>query len=205
MFSGVFSFVSTSAENIDQFLSLGASYLISCLFAYDYLQKPNFDKRYITLGVFLLTYFWQVNYLEITNPQAYSLPLGIYFLLLGYWELLQNKPDNANLLDTIGFFCILFTTTIQAFDPQTPTYALLLGSYGIIIIFTYNLWKRKTFFYAGITSIVLAVFSQTKDYLLNMPRWLIVGFTGIAFITIAVYLLLTRKETSKDTKANHQS
>jgi LPXTG-motif cell wall-anchored protein len=47
---------------------------------------------------------------------------------------------------------------------------------------------------AGVGAIILAVLPQTYNYILSLPRWVVVGILGMLFLGLAIFLLLRRKE-----------
>jgi hypothetical protein len=174
--------------------ALLSSYASFFLYTLDAVNLRKASLGYFASAVGMLTYLWQMKYLGIDETQAYTLPLGVYFLVLAYLQKLYGKVENRTILDYIGLFFLLVPTLLQSFGTDGAKYALLLGAEGVIIFAIGISISYRTYIYAGIGTIVVAVLSQTYEFLFSLPRWLITAAAGIAFLGTAIYLLLHRKE-----------
>ncbi len=93
---------------------------------------------------------------------------------------------------------LLLPTLYQAFLLQGMLYALLLGIYGVLVLFGGITLIYRNFIYVGAAAIFAALFSQTYVYVFSLPRWLMTATGGILFLALAIYLLLRRgDQTSK--------
>ncbi len=192
LFFGLQSFA--SIKNELQRSALITAYAATTLFSFDfYLRKrPNFG--YITSALAMFSYIWQIHYLGITENLAYTIPLGVYFLILAYTRKIKDDEKNRNTLDLLGMFFLLTPSFFLSFGSEAMKYSVTLGLMGIILLAAGITLSNKFYRYGGVAGIVLAVFPQTYNYILALPRWVGIGIVGILFLSVAMYLLIKRKE-----------
>jgi hypothetical protein len=142
------------------------------------------------------TFLWQVNYLGVTESLVYSVALGLYFMALAFSRKIKDDFDGQKLLDGIGLFILLLPPTVSSFGENAVKYSATLGVAGILLLIAGISMRYKLYKFAGVAGIVLAVLPQTYSYILDLPKWLIVGVGGAIFITVAIILSLRRKESN---------
>ena len=174
--------------------ALASSYASFFLYSFDAATYKKAALGYFASAVGILTYLWQMKYLGFAETQVYTLPVGVYFITLAYLQRVKGNLSNQDLLNYAGLFFLLIPTLFQSFGDNGAKYALLLGVEGVIIFALGNSLRYKSYIYAGIGAIVLAVISQTYEFVFSLPRWLITAIAGLAFLSTAIYLLLHRKE-----------
>lgn len=175
--------------------ALVSAYLTSGLYAYHgYLYRKGFG--YFASAVGMITYFWQMNYLGYTEMQVYTLPFGVYLLVLGYFQKLANKFENQQVLEYFGLAVLLLPLLGQSFGTSGTNYALIMAAEGLILFLIGNSFGYKRYMYGGITAIVLAVISQTYEFVFSLPRWIFTAVAGIIFLSVAIYLSLHRKDST---------
>jgi hypothetical protein len=174
--------------------ALVSSYLFTGLLSYDAFRYSDENLGYSASGVGMLTFLWQMWYFSFTEILVYTIPLGIYFLVLAYLKRSAHRLETATVFDYTGFFFITAPTLLQMNGENGALYALFLALEGIGIFALGVSMKQKPYTYIGIAALVVAVISQTYEFLFSLPRWIILAVAGIAFLTTAIYLLLLRGE-----------
>ncbi len=174
--------------------ALISAYAAICMTALDAVQRNSTLMKYVSSAVAMCTYLWQIKVLDVTETQMYTVPLGIYFMVLAYIQRLKNNTEKWNLLNALGLFLLIVPGIFQSFDIAGAGYALLIGAIGIIILSLGLSLNYRLYIYVGIATLVLAVLSQTYEYLSSLPRWIITGAVGIGFLGTATYLLQHRKD-----------
>lgn len=184
----------TFAGGILERNAIMTSYAATVLFGFDvYLRKvTNFG--YITSALGMLSYLWQIKYNGVTENLAYTIPLGVYFLILAYTRKIKDDKDGRQMLDLLGLFFLLMPPLFLSFGDEAMKYSVTLGLVGIVLLGVGITLSYKLYRYGGIAGIVFAVIPQTYNYILALPRWMVVGIFGLIFISVAIYLLLKRKE-----------
>ena len=174
--------------------ALISSYAATFLYIFDAALTKMASFGYFASAVGMFTYLWQMKYLGVTETQAYTLPLGVYFMVLAYLQRIGGRPAARNLLDWVGLFFLFVPTLFQSFGDAGAKYALLLGVEGVVVFGLGTSLSYKTYIYTGIAAIVVAIISQTYEFVFSLPRWVITATAGLAFLSTAIYLLLHRKE-----------
>jgi hypothetical protein len=106
-----------------------------------------------------------------------------------------KNEETRTLLDLIGLFFIIAPSVFLMFGDQQTKYSLLLGSHAVALLFGGISLSYPVYRIAGIVALVLAVLPHTYQYVMALPRWMVVGLVGLLFITLGIFLLLKRKET----------
>lgn len=168
-------------------------YFVSALFMLDSLRVKRHDVFAFGLGIFLGVLLWNFSYLDLENTQFYTLPISIYLFGLGYW-LSTKRIEVSQIIEISAAGFLILPTFFQALDKNGFWYALLLGGEGVVLLLLGITFGKINYKYIGYSAIVLAVVSQTYEYLTSLPRWLITGVAGLAFLAVAIYLLASKKE-----------
>lgn len=152
-------------------------------------------------SMYLASFFWLSVVLrlfynaDITNTQFYIQPVAYYILAWGLWQLKKQLPDAQNYV-VLGLFISIMPLFFQSFGQEHVSEAIYLAAEGLVFAGIGISLQEKTFRYGGALAIALAIFAQTSDYILNLPRWLLVGMLGFVILTVAIYLLRTKTKTS---------
>lgn len=191
-----FFFVSQAAKSTE-LSSLITAYFLTVLFAFDawYVKEKYFG--YFASAIGMGTYFWQVHFLGYSEYQVYLLPLGVYFLVLSFLTRNEKNKDIPSGLEYGGLFILLVPLLFQCFGKNGMYYSLLFALEGAGLLVPGITLQKKSYRYAGIAAIMSAVFSQTYSYVFGLPRWVITAVGGLAFIIVAIFLLLRRKDEGK--------
>lgn len=163
---------------------------------YMVLQK-TYRLNYFLSVMGLLTYLWQISYLGISEVLVYTLPIGIYFLGLAFVQRRKHTPENSIIFDGLGLLFLLSPSVISVFGDDALKHTVVLFLLGVCLLvfgisYASTLYKR-----AGIASLIYAVFSQTYEYIYQLPRWVVVGILGFGLIGTALFLLLRRHDERK--------
>lgn len=189
----IFDFSTSKYKALEQ-NSLLISYISLMIFGWETAKSKSWDIGYFTSALGIVTILWQFKVLELDNIQYYSLPLAIYFMALAYTRKIKSDPEKQNVLDFTAMVILILPTMVQAFSSGGAKYALLLGLEGITLLTLGISWQYKLYRFASILAIVLAVLSQSYEYVFALPRWIITGIAGLIFLIVAITLLLKRKD-----------
>lgn len=174
--------------------ALLSAYGTTILFGLYYMMYKTKNFAYVTSALGVLTFLWQLEFAGVTDSLMYTATVGYYFVILGYTRRLVKDYATQNSLTVIGLILLLTPPIFLSFGPDATRYSLFLGLTGILftglgISLSYNKYK-----YSGVIGIIFAVLPQTYNYLLYLPRWIVVGIIGIVFLGTAIFLLLKRGE-----------
>ncbi len=161
------------------------------LFGYDAYLKRSSNNAYITSGIALVAMLWHFKTMGIQDSIFYTLTIGTYFMILGYFKRLQ-QASVSEAFDYIGM-TVLILPTLALISTNGSIYSLLLLVIGVTLTGYGISTTLKRLKYGGITAIALAVLIETSSILFSLPWWLILGLVGGGFLYAAVYLLNKRK------------
>jgi hypothetical protein len=174
--------------------ALVSSYAAAFIYSVDATLVKKASLGYFASAVGMFTYLWQMKFLGVTETQVYTLALGVYFMVLAYFQRIAGNFANRDLLNYVGLAFLFVPTFFQSFSDGGAKYALLMGVEGLIVFALGTSLSYRTYIYTGIAAIVVAVISQTYEFVFSLPRWMITAAAGILLLSTAIYLLLSRKE-----------
>jgi hypothetical protein len=174
--------------------ALISSYAATLLFSIDATLVKKASLGYFASAVGMFTYLWQMKFLGVTETQVYTLALGVYFMVLAYFQRIAGNFANRDLLNYVGLAFLFVPTFFQFFSDGGAKYALLMGVEGLVVFGLGTSLSYRTYIYTGIAAIVVALISQTYEFVFSLPRWMITAAAGILLLSTAIYLLLSRKE-----------
>lgn len=181
--------------------SLISFYLTTSIYIIESILSRKTSIAYLTSALVMITYLWQIKYLNIDETLVYSIPIGTYFMALAHHRRLHNDFNNSQILDLIGSLSLLVTPFILSFGDRAIFYSLSLGGVGIILVLLGIAINQKNIMNTGFAGIILSVLPQTFQYALTLPKFILVGLVGLIFLILAIYLLW--KSSSQEPPKNN--
>lgn len=187
--------------NSTSFVLILSLAILASLVYLDATVENSREQKYFSSFIAILTLLWFERFLGFENIQAYIIPLGTYFIILGSLlrldHVLRTSREVINFFFGLGALVAMIPTYFMRYGTDGYLYTLLLGLEALIILFYGLSIRRKVLVVLGTSFTVLDVFSQLFDYLRALPSWVIIGITGIVLLTTAVFLLYKREEIVK--------
>ncbi len=157
------------------------------------------------LGMALLEIAWVMAlYMsDVSQPQWYAIPGGLYFMGLAYLEWQRNKSKYAIGIELLGLGILLITSFTQSLNGTNGfPYFVLLMVESLLIIWWGTLQKRKIPFFAGIVFSALNIIAQVIVLVnvYNISIWLVGLGMGLIIMTIAVFVELRREQLRTRTR-----
>ena len=132
------------------------------------------------------------------NVQAYTVPAGIYFVVLGLTWRRSRKFFGAHMLAheavvVLGLLCLILPPAEQSFAPGGAVYGLELIGLGLLFLlvgFTLSarwLVSGSVLTLSGVAVRWLTIFGR------EAPYWLTLGLVGMALLGGGMLLLLQRE------------
>jgi hypothetical protein len=151
------------------------------------------------LGMALLEAAWAMLLIvnDVTQPQWYAIPAGLYFLGVSYLEWHRNRKPYAIGIEILGLGVLLVTSFMQSLNGADgfPYFALLMFE-SLLVIGWGVLQKRKIPFFTGIGASALNIIAQVivlvNVYDINI--WLVALGVGLVIMAIAVYVEFKREQ-----------
>lgn len=159
-----------------------------------FYRYKNFTGQAIGTAVMLVAINWYLKFLGEKETQVYTLIWTAYFAVLAYLSYLQKKRSNQDLFTIAALGFLTIPLLFQAMGDESQWYGLMLGVEGILLILVGIALHYKLIRTWGIVALVIIVLDQMRDYLLEIPQWIIIGGVGITLLAGAIVLLARRKE-----------
>jgi hypothetical protein len=148
------------------------------------------------LGVALLEvgYMLQLALVDVGQPQAFTLPAGLYLLAIAYLEWRRGSGARIKaLLEVAGLMLVLGTALAQAagvLDAGAGRYVydvvLLFESLALFALGAVLRW-RKTFF-VSILALVADVFIVLADPIRAVNTWYLLALVGFTMLGVVVFI-----------------
>jgi hypothetical protein len=151
------------------------------------------------LGMALLELAWVIVLFmnDVSQPQLYAIPGGLYFMGIAYLELRREQKKYAIGIEILGISVLLLTSFLQSLNGTNglPYFVLLLVE-AILMTYWGTLQKRKIPFFAGIGFSVLNILAQliVQVSIHDINRWFVAFGAGLLIMGIAIYIERSREQ-----------
>jgi len=150
-------------------------------------------SRLSYLGLALLELDWGFALLDrnVTQPQWYAIPVGLYFTFVGHLERRQGRKTFAAFIEGFGLAVLLVASFIQSLNGAAGfPYFLLLLVEGLVVIWWGAMQRRKIPLVLGVGASALNVIAQVIVLInvYDVHRWLIILGVGVLLVTTAVFV-----------------
>jgi len=169
-----------------------------------YITIAYRERQYLLgyLGMALLEIAWAlVLYVnDISQPQFYAIPGGLYFMGIAYLEMQRNRKKYAVAIEILGLGVLLVTSFAQSLNGETGlAYFVLLLVESLLVIGWGVLQKRKIPFFIGIGSSAINIAAQviiliSVHDIHRVNRWLVAFGAGLLITGIAIVAELKREQ-----------
>ncbi|MEP7134399.1 MAG: hypothetical protein ABI904_05655 [Chloroflexota bacterium] len=151
------------------------------------------------LGMALLELAWVIVLFmnDVSQPQLYAIPGGLYFMGIAYLELHRERKGYAIGIEILGLGVLLVTTFIQSLNGvQGLPYFVLLLVEALLVVWWGTLQKRKVPFFAGIGFSALNILAQliVLVSVYDINRWFVAFGAGLFIMGLAIYIERSREQ-----------
>jgi hypothetical protein len=180
-------------------LSLTVSMFGVVLITYAYVQYTRMAV-YAGVGALILAYVIRLVILEVTEPQAFALPAGIYLLAIAFNEWRRGtRQDIRHVLEITGVAMILGTTALQSIgipgiEGDRYEYALILLIQSLAIFGLAAIVHWRNAFFGGIAGTIVSIVVFLEEPVRSMNTWYLVLVSGIIMLIIVGFIERRRNE-----------
>ncbi len=128
---------------------------------------------------------------NVTQPQFYAIPAGVYFTLVGFFERRRGNAQFAALLEIFGLAVLLLTSFVQSLNGAAGfPYFILLLIEGVLVIAWGAARRLRVPFFIGIAASVLNVVAQVAVLInvYDVNRFFIIFGVGVLLVISAVFV-----------------
>ncbi len=159
-----------------------------------YLAIAYEDRRYYLgyLGMGMLLFAWALLLVarDISEPQWYAIPAGIYFTVMGELERKRGRGVFAKIITGFGLAVLLMTSYAQSLGDDGFIYFIILLVEGLLVWWWGAARRQKVPFFAGLGASILNVISQiilvVRVYDIN--RWIAILGVGLLLVVAAIFV-----------------
>jgi hypothetical protein len=164
--------------------------------------------RYQQLGymaVAMLELAWILLLLnrDLSQPQLYAVPIGLYFVGIGVLERRQDNFRYANILEAFGLAVVLLTTLIQSLTPTGGLIYFVLLLVESLLIAAWGVIRNvKVPFFTGIAATLFNVIAQLVMVATAYAVWRWIIILGIGVLGFSLVIFIERKREQVTTQFN---
>ncbi len=157
------------------------------------LRRPT---GYSASGMIALATLMGIARITPNNPQAYAVPLGLYFLALSVYvayerDLGPARMPAANALLSSAIVVMLGTTFLQSLV-QPWRYTLLGLVEGLVLLGITAFLRRRYGVALALGFLTLIACRAVFDVARALPNWATIGVLGLTLLGLGVLVLLRR-------------
>lgn len=185
-------------------VTLGAGGL---LYLTEAVRRRNYRLGYAGVGLLMAAWVVLLVDRQITQPQFYAAPAGLYLVGIGALERRQGQRGLARLIELLGLLVLMLTSFIQSLstaDGADWVYVALLVVEGLAAMYWGGAQRSKAPFFVGIAAILLNVSAQVVTAFAGgstVIRWLIIGGAGLLLAGLAVVVEHQRNRLTAQARA----
>lgn len=150
----------------------------------------RFEPAVIAGGMAWVVAMWaELGALDISQIEAYTVPLGLYIIWVGYRVVRGTDSAPSPIFDALATLVILAPTTLAAVSsgPFDQAWSHLLWAFGLSLLgMAVGVGLRvRAYFFGGSAAIVVIALSRSWVYLVAF-WWLILGVIGVTMLVVAI-------------------
>lgn len=160
-------------------------------------------KVYLVAAILLVLYPYQVILNQFVIPDILEVEFNILPLLLIGTILLRkiiNRGKQTQLIEIIYVSILFGILMIDALEGNTLNDALIIGIISLVAVIIGFIMKYKSFFLAGMGTILVNVYMNTTSLWGKMPWWLYLIIGGIVLIAAASFLEWKKQKENTTSK-----
>jgi hypothetical protein len=178
----------------EPFLGAVTFALAGVTYAADAALRRILNLAYLGLGAFVVVIWALLLAFDVSEPQAYVIPLGLTLLGMGWNERLRGGGALYWLPTLLGLIVLLGSAFVQSLPRGAFVYALLLSVESLAAL-GWGIWTRSRGYVqlGGVTLIANAI-AQLGPGFVELPRWIQIGVTGGILLGGGLVTLFKREQ-----------
>lgn len=147
-------------------------------YAADAALRRIIGLAYLSVGAVVVVILAVLMYVDITEPQAYAIPIGLALLGGGWNERLRGGNASYRLPTLLGLFVLMGSAFMQSLPQGAYVYAILLGFESLAALGWGIYTRSRGYVQLGIFALFINAIVQLGPGFMELPRWIQIGVTG---------------------------
>ena len=172
--------------------------LLAPLVSFESMRLHRLGYLILSSAIAMTALLMTVAMAQPGNVQAYTIPVGVYFLAIGLIIRHSGPVIAANLMQhevalIVGAALLVLPQAEQSFEPNGAYWGLALIGEGLIFLLVALLLRARWLLVAGVltlSGVAVRWLFESSDV---VPFWLLLGVTGTALLLFAVWILAKRE------------
>ncbi|MEN8243072.1 MAG: hypothetical protein ABFS17_14230, partial [Chloroflexota bacterium] len=183
-----------SALISDPILSAVTFAIAGFVFTADGTIRKNLGLVYSGVLSFVAVIWAMLSAFNITEPQAYVIPIGLAFLGAGWHERQRVAGRFYRIFTLLGLIILMGSAFLQSFYDQAWGYVLLLGAESILSVAWGIYQKLRGFVQLGTLALIANAVVQLGPVFLELDNWIKIGITGSILLGGGMLALFKREQ-----------
>ena len=186
-------------ESVPAALALGFS---GALYLTMSLRQRTYLLGYVGMGLLLAGWSLLLFKQNISEPQFYAIPAGLYFTGMGFFERSRRPGRFALIIESLGLAILLVTAFTQStvYGEKGFPYFLLLLAEGLLVIWWGAIQHLRIPYIIGLISVVVNVLTQAIVFINIHPVDRLVIILTVAFFIMSFAVFGTWKRDQMITR-----
>ena len=167
----------------------------------------KFLRNVLFIVAVLVQYFWHIIFFEqyinaelFNDIQWYSAAVAtvLFLISINMIEPQDESDTRTFALQFVASIILIFPTLGQIIYESSFLYFILGVIYSLIIgaiAITFKETRTRTL---SAIALVLVVLFQSQEFLINLPRWVVIGIVGFGLIGAGLYLSIRRRNVKNE-------
>ena len=152
------------------------------------------NQAYLGLGAFVVVIWALLLAFDVSEPQAYVIPLGLALLGMGWNERLRGGGILYWLPTLLGLIVLLGSAFIQSLPRGAFVYALLLGVESLAALGWGIRTHSRSYVQLGGVALIAITIAQLGPGFVELSRFIQIGVTGGILLGGGLVILFKREQ-----------
>ena len=161
------------------------------LVAVDAMVRRDPVRGTIASAIAMLALLFEIAVDDPSNIQAYTIPLAVYLLALGFVQ--RRNPKIRDILLGMGSAVLLVPALLLALREETFDYLMLAGGEALVLFIGGVILRLRVTIAAGVAAITLIVLRMLVDAVNALPSWITLLVVGVVLLTVGTVLLIWKE------------
>jgi hypothetical protein len=163
-------------------------------YAGDAALRRILGLAYLGVGAFVVVIWAVLMALDVSEPQAYVIPLGLALLGVGWNERLRGRNTSYRWLTLSGLIVLTGSAFVQSLPRCAYGYALLFGIESLVMLGWGIHTHSRGYVQLGGLALIANAIVQFGPSFIELPRWIQLGVTGSILLGGGIAALFKREE-----------